>query len=125
MKRGLSTVQKDRVQRQTVLGSGLNGGSASVRARTDRQNGGFRVARNLNRGMEKFGKRFDACNQPRTRPRKVTVGFQRVDAPVANGWHGIPLLGKIERKVFVARPLRAVAARRDKKNLRRRLHDIL
>src|SRR5260370_7210328 len=96
-----------------------------MRASPGWQNGRFRFARDFNRWMEKFGERFDARDKPRARPRKITVGFERVDAPVANGGHGIPLLGKIDRKVFVASPLRALPTRRDQKNLRLSLHHIL
>src|SRR5207302_9708828 len=104
---------------------GLNGGHASVRARMDWQASSFGFARDFDGRMEKFRERLNAGNQARAGPRKVTVGFQRVHAAVSHRGHGIPLLGKLHRNIFVARLLSAVAARRDQQNFRLRLPDVL
>src|ERR1700741_95404 len=109
-----------------VSARNLNGrGAGCGRSFGDGEKGGFRLLRDFDVRLEKFRKRFDAGYQPRAGPRKITICLQRVDAPAADGRHGIPLLGKIHRAILVARLLRAIAARCDKENFWRRFDDVL
>src|SRR5882724_77212 len=114
---------KSRVQKATRKALGLNGGGAG--AYGDGQEGRFGFTAYFDSGMEELGKGFDASDEARTRPRKVAIGFERVDASIADGGHGVPRIGKIDREVFVTRPLCAVAAGGNEKNVRFSFDDIL
>ena len=72
-------------------GSGSNGGPVH-----DRQNGGFRFGGNGHGRLEYFGEDFDAGDESRAGPRKVTAGFKSVHAAVSNSGNRIPLIGKID-----------------------------
>src|SRR2546430_9423380 len=83
--------------------SRLNGGDAGMRARGNGQESGFGFRRNFDPGMQEFCKSFNAGDEPRAGARKITIGFERIDTPIADGRHGSPLFGMIERLVFGTR----------------------
>ena len=75
--------------------------------------------------MQGFRQNLDARGEARTGARKVAVGFQRVNAAIANRRDCVPLVREVHGVVFVAALLGAVAARRNENDVRRGFHDVL
>src|SRR5260370_5927764 len=90
----------------------------------DEGDSGFGFESDFDGGMEEFGEGFETGDEARTGPRKITVGFESVDAVIADGGNGVPYLGKGHGSIFVAGLLGAVAARGNQKNFRRSRDDI-
>ncbi len=74
--------------------------------------------------MKKFGEGFETGDEARTGPRKITVGFESVDAVIADRRNGLPLSRKRHRSILIAGLFSAIAARGNQKDFRSGLDDI-
>src|SRR6266481_6493277 len=90
----------------------------------DEEDSGLGFESDFDGGMEEFGESFETSDEARTGPRKITVGFESVDAAVADGGNGMPLFRKRHRSIFIAGLFGPAAARGDQKNFWRSRDDI-
>src|SRR5690348_7918323 len=74
--------------------------------------------------MQDLCQGFDAADQTRPGPRKISAGVERVDTRVAHGGNRCPFFWKRHGEVFVARLRGCVAALGNEENLWRGFHYI-
>src|SRR5258708_36934569 len=90
----------------------------------DEEDSGFGFTADFDGGMKKLCEGFETGDEARTGARKITVGFESVDAVIADRGNGVPLLRKRHRSIFIAGLFGAIAARGNQKDFRSGLDDI-